>query len=425
MSTDKRATTVSEAAYNHLLAFTQPVEAWPAEFAERLPTFSELYLAPPAAGKRPPPVTVLLERLRRSPGHGKYLLTGQRGAGKSWTLQHLGQQLASDFTVVRVSATDSFGTTLADAEASDVLVLLCAALANRVSTWTSLSGAELALHRWVSQFKSMTGLPSVPDRTESFGVEITAFFAKFASRIRSDLATREMVRAVSSDDLLLVANALLDLLGKERPVVVLFDDLDKTELVSARRLFGPQFSVLGRIHSKMVLTLPFSVKFENIVTVQTEVLQNIRVKESTTASTVRPEALTLFTELLSRLIQVELVDGMAVEMAVAKSGGITREFGRLLARAFEIAALSGDEHVDVGHMEDAIRDLRVELERATSDSARRGSLTSVRQTKKLDTELDRGLLNENMVVEYVNGHPWYDVHPLLEEVVDSWLSLHP
>lgn len=425
MASPKRAKSVSEAAYNHLLVFTQPVEAWPRELAERLPSFAELYLEPPVDGKRPPPVTVLLERLRRTPGHGKYLLSGQRGAGKSWTLKHLGQELDDKFTVVPVSATDNSGTTLADAEASDVLLLLCAALSQRVTTWKSLSEAELALHRWVAQFKSMQGLPSVPDRTETFDVSIKAFFATFASRMRSDLATRELVRAVSADDLLLVANALLDLLGANRPLVVLFDDLDKIDPASARKLFGPQFSILGRIHAKMVLTLPFSVKFENVVTVPTEVLKNIQVKDNSAASKVRPEALKLFTELLGRLIDPDLVDGIGVEMAVAKSGGVTREFGRILARAFEIAALSGDDRVGKEHLEDAIRDLRVELERATSDAARRESLTSVHSTLKLNTELDRALLNENMVVEYVNGHPWYDVHPLLEEVVDSWLTRKP
>lgn len=422
MVSPKRAKSVSEAAYNHLLVFTQPVEAWPRELAERLPSFAELYLEPPVDGKRAPPVRVLLERLRKSPGYGKYLLTGQRGAGKSWTLQHLGQELEGDFTVVRVSATDNSGTTLADAEASDVLLLLCAALSQRVSTWKSLSEAELALHRWVSQFKAMHGLPAVPDRTEAFDVSIVAYFATFASRMRSDLATRELVRAVSSDDLLLVANALLDLLGKSRPLVVLFDDLDKIDPASARKLFGPQFSVLGRIHAKMVMTLPYSVKFENVVTIPTEVLENIQVRDKNAASRVRPEALTLFTDLLARLIDPDLVDGLAVEMAVARSGGVTREFGRILARAFEIAALSGDDRVGPEHLEDAIRDLRVELERATSDAARRDSLMSVHSTQKLNTELDRALLNENMVVEYVNGHPWHDVHPLLEEVVDSWLK---
>ena len=46
----------------------------------------------------------------------------------------------------------------------------------------------------------------------------------------------------------------------------------------------------------------------------------------------------------------------------------------------------------------------------------------MRKTRKLDGETDRALLNENMVVEYRNGHIWYDVHPLLAEVVDAWAT---
>jgi hypothetical protein len=420
MADEKRAKTVDEAAYNHLLVFTQPVEAWPPELKARLPPFSALYLEPSGPGGRAGPVTEMIARLRKIPGPVKLLLTGQKGSGKSWTLQHMSEVLADTFTVVRVSATDHSGTTLADADVSDVMVLLCEALSQRITTWQSLAEAELALHRWAEQFKGMRGLPTVPDTTEGSDVQINAFFARFASRMRSDLETRQLVRSVSADDLILVANALLGVLGAKKPALVLFDDLDKIDPVWARKLFGPQFGALARINAKMVLTFPFSVNFENVVAQQKEVLKNVQVRTSRTDPTLRAEAVERFTALLGRLVDLDLVDGLAVEEAVSYSGGITREFGRIMARAFEIAALADDTRVGFDHVQDAVRDLRVELERATSDAARRASLSAVRRGLRLDSDMDRALLNENMVVEYVNGHPWYDVHPLLADVVDAW-----
>lgn len=420
MDLGKRARTVTEAAYKHLSVFRQSVGAWHEDLARKLPPFSELYLEPPGTGKRPGPFTELVVKLRNSEGPIKLLLTGQRGSGKSWMLQHMSEVLADEFTVVRVSATDHSGTTLADADVADVMLLLCEALSQQVTTWRSLADAELALKRWVDHFKGARGLPGVPDRTASFDAEIKLFFAKFASRMRSDLETRKLVREVSADDLVLVANALLQVLSAEKPALVLIDDLDKIDPTWARKLFGPQFSTLARVNAKMLLTFPFSLNFENIVTQEKEVLRNVQVKADRKAKLVRPEAVERFTELLGRLVDLELVEGTGVEMAVEYSGGITREFGRIIARAFEIASLSGDARVLPEHVEDAVRDLRVELERAMSDSGRRASLASVRASRELRTEIDRLLLNENMVVEYVNGHPWYDVHPLLADVVDQW-----
>jgi hypothetical protein len=334
----------------------------------------------------------------------------------------MGDTLHPAFNVVSVSATDDSGTTVADAEANDVLLLICAALSKQVTTWRAGSAGSLALARWVSQLGRLDALPAVPDATDGLEVSIDAYFASFASRLRSDQDTRESIRKVGADDLLLVVNELLAVLNTTRPVVILFDDLDKIDADFARRLFGSQFSVLAKVQARMVLTLPFSVTFENIAAVQPEVLRNVQVRDSKSSATLRPAALQQFTDLLGRLIDLALIEGMAVEMAVEKSAGIAREFGRLLARAFEIAALSGADRVTTEHVEDAIVDGRVVLERAASDSDRRASLRSIRRTREILTATDRALLNENMVVEYVNGHPWWDVHPLLAEVVDGWLK---
>ena len=162
--------------------------------------------------------------------------------------------------------------------------------------------------------------------------------------------------------------------------------------------------------------------FENVLTQRRHILKNVQVKAQRGSTTILPEALRHFTEVLGRLVDLELLEATGVEMAVEYSGGIMREFGRIIARSFEIASLCGDERVLPEHVRDAVRELRIELERATNDAERRKSLAAVRASTKLATATDRALLNENMVVEYVNGHPWYDVHPLLGEVVDAWLK---
>lgn len=425
VAADKRAHTVEEAAYNHLLVFTQTVSAWPEELKARLPPFAALYVDPPGRDAAPGPVTALERRLRKTPGPIKLMLTGQKGAGKSWAMEHLAAALEEAFLVIRVSATDASGATLAEAEITDVMVLLCEAVAQKVTAWDQLAGMELVVARWAQQFKGLHGLPAPPSRTADSTVGLSAYFASFASRMRSSGEVRELVRSVGADDLVQVANAMLATLAATRQTLILFDDLDKVHASFARRLFGEQFTVVGRVASKMVLTFPYSLQFENVLTQPREVLLNLQVKADRNAEGVRQEALDRFVELLGRLVDLELVEGSAVELAVAYSGGIIREFGRILARAFEKAALVDDVRVVRRHVEDAVRDLRIELILATQDGPRRESLARVRRHRQLDTELDRTLVNENLVVQYVNGKPWFDVHPLLAAEVDEWVRSAP
>lgn len=418
MANDKLAKTVEEAAYNHFLVFTQPIQAWPDELKEKLPDFKDLYLEPTPNGGVSQ-VRQMLQKLRRSPGPIKLLLTGQKGSGKSWTLRHMQEVLSAEgFRVIPVSATDAAGTTLADAEVSDLMVLLCEALAKEIPTWQSLSEADRALHRWIGQFKDIKGIPQAPDKTENFDINITFFWARFASRMRSDLATREAVRNVGADDLLIVVNELLKLLGNK--IILLFDDLDKIDPSYAQKLFVSQYSMLANVRAKMVLTFPFSLYFGSTLPQEKTALRNIQVKSKQHATGIRPEALEQFTLLLGRLIDLSLVEGTGIEQAALYSGGIPREFGRILARAFELAALAEEPRVLADHITAARRDLRIELERATQDAERRRSLIQVHSKQQLETAMDRALLDQNMVIEYVNGHPWYDVHPLLGEVVVSW-----
>ena len=136
--------------------------------------------------------------------------------------------------------------------------------------------------------------------------------------MRSSGEVRRVVRETGADDLVLVANAMLATLGRDRPVLVLFDDLDRVSPDFARKLFGEQFSVLSRVASKMVLTYPYSLNFENVISQPRDVLLNLQVKDGPAAATVRPEALERFNALLSRLVHPDAdpVEGTAVEAAV-------------------------------------------------------------------------------------------------------------
>ncbi len=421
-----KAKSVDEAAYKHLQVFTQPVNSWPEELKSQIPPFHELYLEP---AKNPrDPVQRLLKQIQQVPGPVKLLLTGQKGAGKSWSLQHIREVLTPAYRVVWVTNPVAAFTDKAELEIADLLVLLCEALAGEWKKigWknlASLGTMNVELVGWIRRLNELRTLPVAPKEVETGGIEFDIAFMKISSEMRVDSEVRQAVRKAGTTALQIVANHLLKALAEQgRPVLVIFDDLDKMDLASAQTLFGPQFSVLESLPAKMVLTFPYALNFQNVLTQQREVIKNIQVFDKKGATELRKEAIERFTALLHKLVEPALVDDSAVQEAVRYSAGITREFGRIMAIAFEFASLSGDDRVLLSHSQEAVTDLRVELQRATQDAERRKGLREVAKTNELSSELERQLLNENMVVEYVNGKPWYDVHPLLEEVVAGWKS---
>lgn len=431
MSENKRAHSVEQAAWTHLQVFTQPVWHWPAALAAALPDFADLYVPPAHSGRGPDEITRLRDLLRRPSGPAKVLLTGQKGSGKSWGLKWLAQELAPQFAVVSASASDSTGVTMPDADVGAVLLLICEALVQRIEGVPSLEAtASRALSAWLTRMASAQNLPEAPtpvEATAEFGIgTLKAWFAKVALRLRSDADLREKVRSTPADDLLLVTEGLLKLIrdGKREPLVIL-DDVDKINLESAHRIFFEQYGILARLNTRLVLTCPVSLALEGVVqatggTLPLVFLRNVKVVDRDLPLKVLPGAVEHFRALLGKLIDPSLVEDEALQSLARLSGGVTREFGQLLARAAIVAFYDKADRIDLGAVEQAATDARIELERATQDRDIRARLRAVHTTHRMDTELDHRLLNRNMVIEYVNGTSWYDVHPLLAGAVDAW-----
>lgn len=435
MSERRPATTIDDAAFVHTSVFTEPVWGWPDELAAQVPSFDELYVAERPSEGLGDPIRIMRDRLVRTPGPVKLLMTGQKGSGKSWALKKLGQGLTEKFTVVTVSATDRSGVTVPEADVQDLLMLIAAELARHTNPveLAMRSGVQVdaavgqRLARWV-ELLTAAGVREAPTRTDAWTAELQAWIFKIATRLRSDDTVRKELRSVPAEDMAEVVRALIDVLrGRGREVVVLFDDIDKIDLVSARRIFLTQSTVLTTLNCRMVLTYPFSLNFEGVflktVGVQTPiVLRNVKVVTSRTDPTMPASARAYFEAVLARVMEPRLVDEEALLAAIRLSAGVPREFGLILQRACLHAYYGGGTKLDLAALRLAERELRIEMQRATQSSEIRDALCDIRGARQLAGDADRALLDRNLVVEHVNGEPWYDVHPILAPTVDEWLA---
>jgi hypothetical protein len=129
------------------------------------------------------------------------------------------------------------------------------------------------------------------------------------------------------------------------------------------------------------------------------------------------EALPFFREALHRRVEARLFDEEAVRVAVAFSGGVVRDYFRLLKEATAIAEQLGQGRVDATAVRGAIREERLRWTRTLAHEDYRALIAVHRTHDREDDERHRRLLDLGLLLECYNDDTWYEAHPLL------WASL--
>ncbi len=203
-------------------------------------------------------------------------------------------------------------------------------------------------------------------------------------------------------------------------LVVLLDDLDKLDAEAARRAVGG----LLALPCRMVLTWPFALSFDGAFPRGAGapiVLPNVPVVDLERRGVPEP-ALAFFRAVLAGILDPALVDEAAFRDAVRLSAGVPRAFGLLVRQACLHAEYAGARKLDARALALAERELRIGMLRASQSVAVRGALAGIRRAKKLASDEDRRLFDQDLLVEYVDGEPWYDVHPILAPAIDAWAA---
>jgi hypothetical protein len=193
------------------------------------------------------------------------------------------------------------------------------------------------------------------------------------------------------------------------------------------RIFLSQSTTLTTLPCRMVLTYPLFLNFENVFQAnlgrqRPVVLRNVKVHPSAADRSVVDAAVLWFTALVGKVMLPELVAEDALRELVKASGGIVRQFGSLLQEACRVSAERGEARVSGSAVTAAIRQLRIELQLGTQSDRIRKAMCAVRRRRELPDEEAWALLDRHLVIQHVNGEPWYDVHPALESLVDEWVA---
>jgi len=278
--------------------------------------------------------------------------------------------------------------------------------------------------------KEVTKEVVIEERGEvGVGAALNFYMIKLEGKVGKEAATRTLVREKMERRLSdLLEN--VDLLSREieratgKKVLVIVEDLDKTDPDRAKELFYGHALSLTSPGCCVIYTFPTALRHDNdFIQVRQSfselvVLPNFPVSHrdgspDETGSALLQKILTLRAE--ERLFTSEALKGL-----VGWSGGLARELIRLAGQACLVAMEAEKPAIDEGVVEQAAARMRIDYE-VLLTSEQLDLLRVVRERKRVENdEAHRALLHNLSALEYRNGEGvWYDVHPIVRPLLEE------
>lgn len=371
-------------------------------------------------------------------GDGKTIFAGHRGCGKSTLLAEFGRQCRDrGFFVVFFSIADSI-------EMSDVnhITILFSIAVNLMTEAEKAdvdisSTAKQAFNTWFAT-KTQTQVSQV-DGNVSFGLP---FFKIIQNKLKAEATIRkeikqEFERKVS--ELVAQINAIAAAIqsGSGKQVLVIIDDLDKLDLAVVRDVYREHIKALFLPGFRIIYTTPVAALRDAPLRAMMTTETNDQIVEMPVAklygkTETRSDALVPIAEnrhtlcdMLGKRIPAELIDPKITEEIVLKSGGVLRELVRLANKCCRICLRKvrrqpdGNVLIDKAVFEQAVQDMRLDFEsplgKADYSILKTTYHKFMPEDPKAQAFLD--LLHGLHILEYRNGGIWYDLHPVVADLM--------
>ena len=381
-------------------------------------------------------------RLRReieaSALNGKFVFAGHRGCGKSTLLKQVSVDMQPNHGVIFFSIADQIEmSAVTHTNILYVIAIQMLSYASRQKITISediretLLGWNTTVRKQVSSEGTKGGIS-----LSTQALQIIDLSLKQEKSFRDELEktfSKKISDLVQKCDR--VAAAIQT--AKKRPVLVIIDDLDKLDLPLAEDIFRNNIKSLFSPGFRIVFTVPVAAVRETKVVsaLQSEGIVRPRLfpvakffsrDERHTPGAV-PDAryLNTFVELLNKRIPEGLLGPEIARQIVLMSGGVVREIVRL-ARECCLECMvqidiEPDEAVTINQqvLTIALRNLRNDFARQIGSDLYK-LMVEVYETA--ETPDARGeefmrMLHGLMLLEYENDAIWYDVHPIMVELL--------
>jgi energy-coupling factor transporter ATP-binding protein EcfA2 len=385
----------------------------------------------------------VMVRLRReieaSLTDGKFVFAGHRGCGKSTLLKRLALGMYDHHYVVFFSIADLIemtGVTHTNILYAIALLMLSHATKLHINVADDIQATVLG---WNISTRKQT---SEQETKEEFVIG-GEFLKVVTAKLQQEKSFRDELETT-------FAKKISDLVGKidrlaaaiqiktKKPVLVIIDDLDKLDLPLVEAIYRNNVKALFSPQIRIVFTIPVSaiqepqvmgaLNSEGIVRPHLFPVAKFFPKDDRHNLEAEPIAknLSTFLKVLEKRIPAGLLDPQTAREIVLKSGGVMRELVRIARECctegmvqIEIEPDLPTVIIDREILNTALRNLRNDFARQIGSSLYK-LLVQVYQTSEAEDSSNEGfvkLLHGLMVLEYENASLWYDVHPIVADLL--------
>lgn len=384
-----------------------------------------------------------------SPANNKIVFTGHLGCGKSTLLNHVARRVKDEFFVVSFSIDEVV-------EMSDV---------NHINVLFAI-GVQMMAIAQTREIKLEQGLQddldswfaTITDTTveEPISAALTAGFnfLLLKGQLKSSAVVRKEIKRIFEPR----ASELIDKLNNiaaaiaaasEQELLVIIDGLDKLDLGVAREVYAEHIKTLFQPEFRIIFTVPMAALRElelremlkresNDQLRSMSVTQLYEKPSGETFTSRRPlatrkplnQALETFRKIVLRRIPERLIEPEAVELIVHYSGGVLRELIRLAYGCCGECLLqvrrepeNGNIKITTAIVEAVVKTSRNELAAPMSEPFYK-ILTEVYRSLGNQAEDDAehqkflNLLHSLYILEYEDEDVWYDVHPIVVDLLE-------
>ncbi len=360
----------------------------------------------------------------------KFFFSGHRGCGKSTELRRLAVSpgILKKYWPLHFTIRDE--ADINNLDFKDVLLAIGGRLYREYRKKHGKLPEQLLkeLHEWrgtiETEVKTMLS-GRVADIEFEAGIE--AFFANAGLKMKLEPKTRTELRQVFERNL----TGLIDVVNKitysihaqeKRVPLILIDDLDKPDLEKSREIFYEHRETMLQPNVPIVYTVSsplfYSPEFQAIRD-RAIFLPNVKLHAQGNVQAHDAKGYATMTEFVHKRMSPDLIAPEALQLAISMSGGVFREMARLVRGAVSRARIEGRGLVALEDVQKVAAEVRGEYRRFLTKE-QRSLLREIRGHNRYD-EPDKiaPLLQMLAVLEYANGEPWCDIHPVLHALLDE------
>lgn len=404
------------------------------------------------------PINSLKYRLLDAPkGKQQILFSGFTGCGKSTELNRLSQQLADEdgFIVVHLNIIEDIDPI--NVTYVDLIPLAMEKLAEAAHKFNIRVDNDLI--KSIKHWKDKEEIKKINDFTK--GVEAEAgieakgslwWLVKFSGALRTNMRLSRSAKKTITEiieprisDLIGYCNDLIREIkqnlekGNKKGLLVIIENMDKLSRERSEDLFYNYNNVLTALQTNIIYTFPIALRHSdryNIITSkfgESFRLPMVKVFEKD-GKTNEPGVKALLEVVLKRLdnSKSDFENEDLIKQFIAKSGGVIRDLFRMLKAAADNALNYERDNITKDDFSYAVNRLKNDYENTLAERRSENDeeviieideiYTTLKnlaesKTKTINNNLVTLSLLQNLSILGYNGEGWYDVHPIVKDIL--------